>query len=295
MNMNWRDERLQTTHVMTAVVRRLNGHAKLSPVELYPRESLARQASNRMQWLSVPLGMAILIVVWEVVVRVAGYPQFILPAPAQVVDRFWGIVNDGSLAGHVRATLVEALGGFGLGFVVAAGLGYVLAKSPTLEKLIAPYVVASQSIPIVALAPLLVLWFGNGLASKVLVCALIVFFPILVNTIVGLRSVDPRYRELMRSFNASRWQTFNLLEVPFALPVLFGGLRIGITLSVIGAVVGEFVGAKEGLGFLINVARGIYDTPLMFAALFTLMTIALTMYLVIVLLERSFLSWRRAG
>ncbi len=285
---------MQSTQVMTAVVRRLNGHATLPSVALPPMEDWTRQVRIRAQWLSIPLGMILLLATWELVVRIANYPQFILPAPGQVIMRFWTTLGDGSLIGHIRTTLVEALGGFGLGFVVAATWGYVLAKSPTLEKIVAPYVVASQSIPIVALAPLLVLWFGNGLVSKVLVCALIVFFPILVNTIVGLRSVDPRYRELMRSCNASRWQTFTMLEVPFALPVLFGGVRIGITLSVIGAVVGEFVGAKEGLGFLINVARGIYDTPLMFVALFTLMTIALAMYLAVALLERSFLSWRRA-
>lgn len=284
---------MHSTQVMTAVARRLNGHATLPSVIYPPTENLAHLVRTRAQLIFVPLGLVVALAVWEAVVRVAGYPQFILPAPGQVVERFWIAISDGSLAGHVQTTLVEALFGFALGFVVAAVLGYVLAKSPTLEKIIAPYVVASQSIPIVALAPLLVLWFGNGLVSKVLVCALIVFFPILVNTIVGLRSVDPRYRELMHSFNASRWQIFAKLEVPFALPVLFGGLRIGITLSVIGAVVGEFVGAKEGLGYLINVARGIYDTPLMFVALFTLMTIALTMYLAVALLERSFLSWRR--
>jgi len=172
-------------------------------------------------------------------------------------------------------------------------LGYLLAKSPGLERLLSPYIVASQSIPTVALAPLLVLWFGFGLTSKVLVCALIVFFPILVNTVVGLRGVDSRYHELMRSFSASRWQVFTKLEVPAALPVFFGGLRVGVTLSVIGAVVGEFVGADRGLGFLVNVARGLYDTPLMFVAIFTLVAMALTLYGAVTLLERALISWPR--
>ncbi len=114
---------------------------------------------------------------------------------------------------------------------------------------------ASQAVPIVALAPLLVIWFGFGGLSKVLVCALTVFFPALVNTIVGIRSVEPDLRSLMRSLQASRWQTFTLLEMPAALPVLFGGLKVSVTLAVIGAVVGEFVGADRGLGFLVNLAR----------------------------------------
>ena len=125
----------------------------------------------------------------------------------------------------------------------------MLAKSPTVERLLSPYVVASQSVPIVAIAPLLIIWFGPGLLSKVLISALIVFFPVLVNTIVGLRSVPDDLRDLMRSLQATRAQIFRMLEVPAALPVFLGGLRIGATLAVIGAVVGEFVGADRGLGF----------------------------------------------
>jgi NitT/TauT family transport system permease protein len=245
------------------------------------------------QVLIVPFGLALLVAAWEAVTRLAAYPAFILPGPGLVAWRFVIVAADGSLWFHAQITLGEALGGFALGFVVATCLGYVLAKSPRLEKLLAPYIVASQSIPIVALAPLLVLWFGFGLTSKVVVSALIVFFPILVNTVVGLRSVDTRCHELMRSFSASPWQVFTKLEVPASLPVLFGGIRVGITLSVIGAVVGEFVGADQGLGFLVNVARGLYDTPLMFVALLTLMVIALTLYSIVAVLERTLISWPR--
>jgi len=175
----------------------------------------------------------------------------------------------------------------------ATVLGYLLAKSRSLERLISPYIVASQSVPVVALAPLLVIWFGTGQLSKVLVCALTIFFPMLVNTMIGIRSVEPELVELMRSLRATRWQMLTLLEVPSALPILLGGLKVGVTLSVIGAVVGEFVAADRGLGFLINVARGNFDTPLMFVALFTLVNIALILYLLVVLTENVFLSWRR--
>jgi NitT/TauT family transport system permease protein len=148
-------------------------------------------------------------------------------------------------------------------------------------------------VPIVALAPLLVIWFGFGGLSKVLVCALTVFFPALVTTIIGIRSVEPDLRALMHSLQAGRWQTFALLEVPAALPVWFGGLKVGVTLAVFGAVVGEFVGADRGLGFLVNLARGILDTPMLFVALFTLVAIALALYSAVALLEHVVLRWRR--
>ena len=167
-----------------------------------------------------------------------------------------------------------------------------VAKFPAVERLLSPYVVASQSIPIVAIAPLLVIWFGPGLFSKVLICALIVFFPVLVNTIVGLRSVPDDLRDLMRSLKATTWQTLRLLEIPAALPVFLGGLRVGATLSVIGAVVGEFVGSDRGLGFMINRARGQYDTALVFVAVISLVMMALALYGSVVILESRLLSWQ---
>jgi NitT/TauT family transport system permease protein len=170
----------------------------------------------------------------------------------------------------------------------------LLAKSRLFERLLSPYIVASQAVPIVAIAPLLVIWFGPGLFSKVLICALIVFFPVLVNTVVGLRSVPEELRDLMRSLRATRWQVIRLLEIPAALPVFLGGLRIGATLSVIGAVVGEFVGADRGLGFLVNVGRGQYDTALVFVAVFALVGMALALYGLVVLAETRLLSWRRS-
>jgi NitT/TauT family transport system permease protein len=185
------------------------------------------------------------------------------------------------------------LSGLALGVVTATTLGYLLAKSQQVERILTPYIVASQSIPVIAIAPLLVMWFGPGLFSKVLICALIVFFPVLINTVVGMRSVPDDLRDLMRSLQATPWQTFTLLELPAALPVFLGGLRIGATLSVIGAVVGEFVGSNHGLGFLINVGRGMYDTALVFVAVFTLIVMALILYGLVVLIETRLLSWEQ--
>jgi NitT/TauT family transport system permease protein len=233
------------------------------------------------------------LILWEAVVRIERLPAFILPSPGQVAARFWQALLDGSLLRHSAITLLEVLVGLLTGSFLATILGYLLAKSQLLERLAAPYLVASQAIPIVAVAPLLVIWFGPGMFSKVLICALIVFFPVLVNTVVGLRAVPENLRDLMHSLHASRAQMLRYLEVPAALPVFLGGLRIGATLSVIGAVVGEFVGSDRGLGFLINVGRGQYDTALVFAAILALVAMALALYYVVVLFEARLLAWQR--
>jgi NitT/TauT family transport system permease protein len=185
------------------------------------------------------------------------------------------------------------LAGLALGFTLATALGYAVAKSPALEKALTPYLVASQAVPVVAIAPLLIIWFGAGQTSKVLICALITFFPILVNTILGVRSVEPDLRDLMRSLKATPWQTFIKLELPAALPVLLSGLKIGATLAVIGAVVGEFAGADRGLGFLISIGRNQYDTALVFVGVAALVVMALALYGSVAVMERVWLQWKR--
>ena len=255
----------------------------------------AKSAHNPLPvrlWL-LPLSLLAGLAAWAFIAQLGGYPAFILPSPGAVWARFLRAAGDGSLVRHTLVTLGEVLAGLGLGVSVASVLGYGLAKSRAMERLLSPYIVASQAVPVVALAPLLVIWFGPGALSKILICALIVFFPVLVNVIVGLRSVEKDLRDLMRSLKATRWQTFTRLELPAALPVLLGGLKIGATLSVIGAVVGEFVGADRGLGFLVNVARGQYDTALVFVAIFALVLLALALYGAVSLAERVLLAWRR--
>ena len=252
--------------------------------------------SNRSQWKQthwIPVVvMLITLAAWQALTYFAGLPAFILPSPAQVAGRFVTALQDGSLLWHTAVTLSEVLLGLLAGTCSATLLGYAVAKSRAFERLASPFLVASQAIPIVAIAPLLVIWFGQGMFSMVLICGLIVFFPVLVNTVVGLRAVPRSLNELMRSLHASRWQMLRLLEIPAALPIFLGGLQIGATLSVIGAVVGEFVGADRGLGFLINVGRGQYDTALVFVAVFTLVGMALSLYGMVIYLERRLLAWQ---
>lgn len=245
------------------------------------------------EYIMVPVGLAVFLGLWAAIVELGNYPAFILPSPGRVYDKFVITLVDGTLWKHAQITLLEIAIGLMVGLLLAVCVGYVLAKSPFLERVLSPYIIASESIPIVALAPLLVIWFGFGQLSKVMICALIVFFPVLINTIVGLRSVELDLRDLMHSLQASKWQTFIWLEVPASLPVFFGGLKMAATLAVIGAVVGEFVGADRGLGALINIARGIMDTSLLFVALFTLVAIAVTMYGIVVIAEHRVLAWRR--
>lgn len=210
----------------------------------------------------------------------------------QVWARFLRAWQDGSLMFHTAVTLFEILTGLLTGMLAATALGYLIAKSRTLERILAPYLVASQAIPLVAIAPLLIIWFGPGMFSKVLICALIVFFPVLVNTVVGVRAVPTALYQLMYSLRATPAQILWKLEAPASLPIILGGLRVGATLSVIGAVVGELVGADRGLGFLINVGRGQYDTALVFVAIFTLVALALALYGLVAWSGKKLLKWQ---
>jgi NitT/TauT family transport system permease protein len=229
---------------------------------------------------------------WQLTVSLSGLPAFILPAPTDVWMRLSHAITDGSLLFNSGVTLAEVLLGLLSGVTFATVLGYLLAKSRKLERVLSPYLVASQAVPLVAIAPLLIIWFGPGIFSKVLICALIVLFPVLVNTVVGVRAVPHALYDLMNSLHATRGQILLKLEIPAALPIFLAGLRVGATLSVIGAVVGELVGADSGLGFLINVGRGQYDTALVFVAIFTLILLALLLYGVVAFIESRALRWQ---
>jgi len=253
-----------------------------------------RRPSTRISGtLAALLALGAFVLGWKALVVVAGYPPFILPPPEQVAARFIEAWADGTIAPHARRTLVE----IGLGFAAGAGpalvVGYVLARLPLAEQLLSPYLVAAQATPILALAPLLALWFGPGLTAKIVICALIVFFPIAIATMVGVRAVDDRLVELARSLRATRWQIVRTLEIPAALPAIFGGLRVGVTLAVVGAIVGEWAGADRGLGLLVNLARGsLFDIPLLFATLLTIALLGIVLYGLVVLAERSLVGSR---
>ncbi len=248
-----------------------------------------RPTTTLLRAAGVPIAILGLGFGWWLAATLLATP-YLLPDPMTVVQSL--LRNRQLIVWHATATLAEVGGGFLCSAIAAALLGYPIAHSPTLERLVMPYVIASQAVPIVAVAPLLVFWFGAGLQVKLAAAAIVSFFPMLITTVVGLRNVAASDRELMRALSASRWQTLRHLEVPAALPVLLGGLKVGVTLSVIGAVVGEFLGSDRGLGTLVDVARGQFNNALMYAGLIVLVTIALTLYGLTAALERALLRGR---
>ena len=233
------------------------------------------------------ISLAVFLVAWKLVTVIGDYPDFILPPPESVIERGLRAIRSGVLWEHLLVTVVESVLGFALGATAGILAGIALAKSIVIERALSPYIVAAQAIPILALAPLLDIWFGGGLLARVVICALIVFFPVAIATMVGIRSTDPLLDEMLRSLGASAAQRTRLLEIPSALPVIFGGLRVGVTLAVIGAVVAEWAGAATGLGVLITIAnQGLFETPLMFVALACLALIGLLFYGLVILAER---------
>jgi NitT/TauT family transport system permease protein len=261
--------------------------------EPYPLPGPRRAARAGRTWLPALGSLLLFLLGWQAIVLLGDYPPFILPGPLLVAERFARAWADGIMWPHVAATLTAVLLGFAIGASFALAVGVVLARSHLVERLLSPYLVAAQATPILALAPLIALWFGTGLASKLVICALIVFFPVAVATMVGIRTVDRRLLEMGRSFRATPWQVVTKLQVPAALPSILGGMRVGVTLAVVGAIIGEWAGAERGLGVLVNIARGsLFDIPLMFAALLQIALVGVALYVLMVLVERRLVGHR---
>jgi NitT/TauT family transport system permease protein len=243
------------------------------------------------RWLLPLISVALGLLIWERLAESGLVAAYLLPAPSAVGARWLSLAHSGVLWHHLSATLTEAALGFSAAFVFGCCLGYAIARAPLLDQALGPYIAATQAMPMVALAPLLVVWFGLGLLSKVLICALIVFFPMLVNTVVGLRSIDRSLLDAAHSEGADSWQRLWKVEAPLSLRTLLGGVKMGLTLAMTGAVVGEFVASDAGLGYLMNLARTEYDAPMVFAAALTMAAVAVGGYLAVNLLERALITW----
>lgn len=245
------------------------------------------------QIISLLVSSTILIVVWQIVVTILRYPTWLFPGPLDVARRFGTAWADGTLIQHTVPTLVESVGGFLVAMIVGSTLGYLVAHSRRLERWIAPYLAAAQAIPVIAVAPLILIWFGysSDIIRNVIIAAIVVVFPIFSSTITGIRSIPRELREVGLVEGANRWQRLRFIELPLALPVLFSGFRTSLAYATTGAVVGEFIGARYGLGAMIHVARGFFDTPLIFVALLSLGLITLLFYTILIIAERVFLPW----
>ena len=235
--------------------------------------------------------LVILLALWQFVVRVFDVPIVLVPAPTDVVVSLVDGLADGSLVEHAWVTLQEILLGFGVAVVAALLCAFLVTQSRTLDKALFPLIVMTQTIPKVAMAPLLIVWFGTEITSKVLTTALIAFFPLLINAILGLRSADPDQVDMLRSFGASRMDVLRRLQIPSALPHIFAGLDVAVVLSVTGAIVAEFVGATAGLGYVIQATNFTLDVSRTFAVLVVLSAIGLALHALVVLCNRKIVFW----
>jgi NitT/TauT family transport system permease protein len=231
----------------------------------------------------------ILLLLWDLTIRLFGIPAYLIPPPGKVVEQLvqqWPLLLKESYA-----TTQATVAGFILSILIGIPMAMVIAYSRTVESYVYPLLVFSQSIPKVAIAPLFVVWFGFGLIPKIIAAFLLGFFPVVVATVMGFKSVEPDMLDLARSMGASRLQTFFKISLPQALPAMFSGLKVSITLAVVGAVVGEFVGSNSGIGYVLQVANGNFDLPLMFAGLVLLSTIGVLLFMVVDLVERLMIPW----
>jgi NitT/TauT family transport system permease protein len=243
--------------------------------------------SNRV--LLPLITLAVLVVAWEAAVKLFQVPAFILPAPTDV----WkvGVANAATLAEHGAITTGATLAGFALSVIIGIPLAILIVSSRTLEGIIYPLLVTSQMIPKVAIAPLFVVWFGFGQMPKVLIAFLIAFFPVVIDAVVGLESPDSELLQLMRSMGASKQDMFRKVRIPHAIPNIFGGFKVAMTLAVVGTIVGEFVASNSGIGYLLLVATGSMNTALLFAGIVILMAIGIVLFYAVEILERIVAPW----
>jgi len=231
------------------------------------------------------------VLLWEAIVRVFRVPSFLAPAPTAVAASLAGGIRSHLYVEHFGVTLYEALAGFLIAAASGIVIGAVIAQFRLVERTVYPYLVALQTMPKIAIAPLIVVWFGFDTSSKVVIAATVAFFPVLVNVVVGLKTIDAGKLELMRSLRATRWQTFRLVQFPNALPFVFAGLDVAIVFSVLGAIVGEFVGAQRGLGNLILQFNMTLDIAGVFAVLIMLSLMGVALHLIMQAIQRRIIFW----
>jgi ABC-type nitrate/sulfonate/bicarbonate transport system permease component len=240
-------------------------------------------------WVPAAFIVLVLLGVWEGYVRLWAVPKWLLPAPSVIAMTL--VVIRGLLLDHTLVTFVEVVVGFGLSLFCGVLLACAIAASRTLERALYPFVIASQMVPIIVIAPLLLIWVGYGLTPKVIVVALTAFFPIVVNMVDGLRSVDPDAVNLLRTMGASRWQIFVKVQVPTSLPFLFSGLRVAMAVSVIGAVIGEWMGSSQGLGYLMIRSKPQFLTERVFAAIVILSVMGVALFVLVGVVEKLAIPW----
>lgn len=249
---------------------------------------------RNIAYISTPIILLLFFGAWKLYIDAYGISRHILPPPESVVTRMIDLMQRPSTFEHVRVTVMEILLGFALGCVIGIVFGFVVGKSPVLEQMLNPFIVATQVVPKVALVPLFVLWFGFGPTSKIVIAALLSFFPLLSNVVLGVKSIGESKRDLMQSLAASPWQAFVMLEFPFALPYILTGMEVGIVLSMIGAVVGEYLGGDRGLGYLAVYSLSVFNVEQLFAVVILLTVIGFVLYAILGAIRRYVIPWHES-
>jgi len=245
---------------------------------------------NRSVWFGISI--ALFLIVWEAVCRLLHVPPFILPPPSAVVVSLWDL-RAVLLGLHLWVTLKEVLLGLGVSILFGILLAFAMNMSRLVERLVYPYIVISQTIPIIALSPVFILWFGYDLTGKIAITILFTFFPIVVNTYDGLRSTDPEMLQLLRTMGANRWQIFSKLQLPSSLPHFFSGLKVAATYSVAGATIGEWLGSSEGLGYFGRRASGNFQAPALFASVLLLSVLGMLLFWLVGQVEKRLAPHKR--
>jgi ABC-type nitrate/sulfonate/bicarbonate transport system permease component len=245
------------------------------------------------RWGPPLLLVAALLIAWEAYCRIAGVSPVVLPAPSRILEQLWSFRGDA--VRHTLPTLTETATGLAVSIVVSVAAAVLMDRFETVRRALQPLLVASQTVPVVAIAPLLVLWFGFGLAPKVLIVVLVTFFPVTIALLDGFAAASGEATDLLRSLGASRGQLFRKLRWPAALPSFFTGLRIAATYGVIGAVFGEYVGAYEGLGIWMQLSQNAFRTDLVFAAILLAAVLSIALFGLVVVLERLVIPWYSAS
>jgi NitT/TauT family transport system permease protein len=241
--------------------------------------------------LETTLAIAAIVVAWDLYTRFYNVPDFLLPSPGSVWNAFVESAK-GQLFAHLGYTVTIIVSGYAVGVLLGVASGLLLAKSPRIERWLSGPILFLQTAPKIALAPLFVIWFGLGITSKLILIVSLVFFPVLIATLVGIRSVDQRLHDLAQVLNLNLWQRFRRIEFPSALPEIFIGLRVGAVQAVVGAILAEWMAGKQGLGYLMTFATATYKTPLLFAAVIVTALLGIGVYQIIEFFERRLLSWR---
>lgn len=236
--------------------------------------------------------LPLFLIAWELYVRIFHVPNYLLPGPVELAQSMVKLFTAGEVMKHIAVTMEEILVGTAIGIVIGLFLGYVMAKIRFIERLVMPFVIIVQTAPKISLAPLFILWMGLGIESKAALVILVVSFPIMINEVAAIRSIEDNVYNLMKILKASKWQTFLKIEVPYSVEMMLSGIKLALTQAMTGAVIGEMIGAKAGLGYLLTLGSETYDIKMILNAVILLSVIGLALYLVSGLIERKALYWK---